>query len=440
MSVAREVVTTYARIGRLRAVRKISPSSLFTAVFASQLKAMSISRRSSLRMTTSRFSASWPDPPSENSGESIMDSRTRAIAASVLMKTMMKTAKPRTSAKPICGKLDSTTSPLRRAPSTTLSTPSLSPRALATVLVSPVTKAVLSPARRARATATPSCALKNFTSSPRSDRPNRPSVRTPSTSMTSRRTRRARAVRPWPPSEDRSPWGTLPDADNLTAQTQAEEFLAFGLRHLRRGEVAVADHERQGLARLGRHPHLMTGGAEPLGHLHRPAERQRCADPDRQRLGLAEHRHVVEPIVAEVRNERLRLTRRRYPLDENGVDRGVGLLAEARRLVPRLVQLTLDPLRLRRHDEGTELDGEARPGRRRRRLTRGDGGRACRGRDGLGRALRHAGAARFRAGLVGRALRGARRVRRAHRGRRRCRGLRGRRGLAGGRRHGRGRR
>src|SRR3989442_997839 len=117
----------------------------------------------------------------------------------------------------------------------------------------------------------------------------------------------------------------------------------------------------------------MAGGAEPLGHLHRPPERQRRADPDRQRLRLAEHRHVIESLVTQARNERLRLARRRDPLDQDRVDRGIGLLAEARGLVAGLVQLALDPLGLRRHDEGTHLDGKARPCDDRRRLTRGEG-------------------------------------------------------------------
>src|SRR3989442_1572166 len=257
------VTTTYHMIGRFNWVLSVSPSSLFTAVFASQLNATRRRTRSSVLITTRRPSAS-PLGPMAISGDNNIEKITRKSPSSVLTKTTRKTVKAisRMSAKSIV----------------------------------------------------------------------KPRLR-----------------------------GSLLHPDYLTGQAEAPELLALCLGLFGGREVTVTDHERDGLARLGRHPHLLTGGAEPLGYLHRPPERQRRADSDRQRLVLVEHRHVVEPLVAQARNERLRLARRRDLLDEDRVDRGIGLLAEARGLVAGLIQLALDPLGLRRHDEGTHLDGKARP-------------------------------------------------------------------------------
>src|SRR3989442_1505647 len=257
------LTTTYHMIGRFNWVLSVSPSSLFTAVFASQLNATRRRTRSSVLITTRRPSAS-PLGPMAISGDNNIEKITRKSPSSVLTKTTRKTVKAisRMSAKSIV----------------------------------------------------------------------KPRLR-----------------------------GSLLHPDDLTGQAEAPELLALCLGLFGGREVTVTDHERDGLARLGRHPHLLTGGAEPLGYLHRPPERQRRADSDRQRLVLVEHRHVVEPLVAQARNERLRLARRRDLLDEDRVDRGIGLLAEARGLVAGLIQLALDPLGLRRHDEGTHLDGKARP-------------------------------------------------------------------------------
>ena len=66
---------TYARIGRLSGVLATSPSSLFTAVLASQLNATTSRRMSSLRTTMRRPSAITPPEP--NWGESSMEKITR---------------------------------------------------------------------------------------------------------------------------------------------------------------------------------------------------------------------------------------------------------------------------------------------------------------------------------------------------------------------------
>ncbi len=88
--VAIAVAATYARIGRLSGVFSVIPSSLLTAVFASQLKATTSSRMSSLRITMRRPSATMPPLPS--CGESSMEKITRYSPNSIRAKTMRKTA------------------------------------------------------------------------------------------------------------------------------------------------------------------------------------------------------------------------------------------------------------------------------------------------------------------------------------------------------------
>src|SRR5437763_997088 len=112
----------------------------------------------------------------------------------------------------------------------------------------------------------------------------------------------------------------------------------------------------------------MARGTEALGHLHRGPERQQRPDPHLQWRVLAEHLRIAEPLLAQARDERLGVARRRDPLDDDRVHRGAGLLAEAQSLVAGLVQLALNPLSLPRHDKRTELYGEARLGSRRRDL------------------------------------------------------------------------
>ena len=70
------VTTTYHMIGRFNRVLSVSPSSLFTAVFASQLNATTRRTRSSVRTMTRRPSAS-PPLPVVISGESSIEKITR---------------------------------------------------------------------------------------------------------------------------------------------------------------------------------------------------------------------------------------------------------------------------------------------------------------------------------------------------------------------------
>ena len=76
MSVAITWTATYARIGGFNGVLRARPSSLFTAVLASQLKATTSRSTSSLLMTIPRPSTR-PPPPEPISGESSIEKITR---------------------------------------------------------------------------------------------------------------------------------------------------------------------------------------------------------------------------------------------------------------------------------------------------------------------------------------------------------------------------
>ena len=70
------VTAMYHRIGRFNGVFRASPSSLFTAVFASQVNATTMRTRSSVLMTTRRPSASSP-LPEPSFGDSSIEKITR---------------------------------------------------------------------------------------------------------------------------------------------------------------------------------------------------------------------------------------------------------------------------------------------------------------------------------------------------------------------------
>src|SRR4029450_1829787 len=86
------VAATYARIGRLSGVFTAMPSSLLTAVLASQLSATTSSKTASLRTRIRRLSAIVPAPPAPNWGESSMEENTRERPISILTKTTRNTA------------------------------------------------------------------------------------------------------------------------------------------------------------------------------------------------------------------------------------------------------------------------------------------------------------------------------------------------------------
>src|SRR5437016_12440337 len=76
------VTTTYHMIGRFNRVLSVSPSSLFTAVLASQLNATTRRMRSSVLITTWLPSASPPEPvviAGDNDVEKITESRRGSV-------------------------------------------------------------------------------------------------------------------------------------------------------------------------------------------------------------------------------------------------------------------------------------------------------------------------------------------------------------------------
>src|SRR5262245_2955560 len=255
------VAATYARIGRLSGVFTATPSSLLTAVLASQLSATTRSRTSSLRTTIRRLSAIIPPPPVPNCGESSMEKITRYRPISVLTKTTRNTAMP-----------------------------------------------------------------------------------------AARRRRESMRV--------------LLHAHDLVGQAETYQLLTLRLRFPLRGEVAVPDGERHRLTRLDGDAHRATARAQPLRRLHGAAQRERQTDLDGQWLALADHERAPESLLAQGGDQRLGVAPARDLLDQNGVQRRAGLLAEAQGLIAGLVELPLDALRLRCGHERPELDREACAGRR----------------------------------------------------------------------------
>src|SRR5262249_30312875 len=153
-------------------------------------------------------------------------------------------------------------------------------------------------------------------------------------------------------------------AHDLVAQAETYQLSTRRLRFPLRGEIAVPDGERHRLARLDGDAHRVTARAQPLRHLYGAAQRERQTDLDAQRLALADHERAPESLLAQGGDQRLGVARARDLLDQHGVERRAGLLAEAHGLVAGLVELALDAFRLRRGHERPELDREALDGRR----------------------------------------------------------------------------
>src|SRR5262249_15249526 len=153
-------------------------------------------------------------------------------------------------------------------------------------------------------------------------------------------------------------------AHDLVGQAETYQLLTLRLRFPLRGEVAVPDGERHRLTRLDGDTHRVTARAQPLRRLHGAAQGERQTDLDAQRLSLADHERAAESLLAQGGDQGLGVARARDLLDQHGVERGAGLLAEAHGLVAGLVELPLDALRLRWGHERPELDREARARRR----------------------------------------------------------------------------
>src|SRR5437867_5105452 len=240
----------------------------------------------------------------------------------------------------------------------------------------------------------------------------------------------------------------LPDAHDAVRQAHPARLfgLLFSLRP--RGEVAVPDDERDGLAGLRGHTHLMASPAHTLGELNGAVQRQRVTDPHRQRLTAPENHPFRKALLSQRRHDLLGIAGGWHTLDHHGVQRAARLLAEADRLLTGLDQLALDALGFAGRREGPEfhrkaLSGRSRLGRARRGwswrswtgrrwggLESGPRHGRRRGRPGgrgSARGRRRIGCRRRRGGRGGsgrgRALRGCRRRRRrlgdrGHRGRR----------------------
>src|SRR5712692_5540575 len=199
-------------------------------------------------------------------------------------------------------------------------------------------------------------------------------------------------------SASRGP-ATLPHAHDAIRQTYPVQLFRLLFRLRPRGEVAMADDERDGLARLSGHAHLMSAPANTLGELDGAVQRQRVTDPHRQRLTASEDHPFLEALLPQRGDDLLGIAGAGDALDQHAVERAARLLAEADRLMTGLDQLTLDALGFGGRRERPELHGETLGGRSRR-------GRARRGRTG-----------RLRGGLEGARRNGRRRGGHGGRGR-----------------------